>query len=468
MKLGISIRASMWYIICSIVQKACAMILVPLYIRIMSTEEYGIYTIFLSWEGIVLVFTTLNVAAYVFNNCLIQNENDKDRVTSSLLGLIYLITFCWCIVLWFVPQTAEYIFGMKSIYILLVILDSLFVVIIDLWMVRCKFDFKYKSVVIVTVISSILKLFVGVICVYYSVDKAFMAIVSYVIVQGFIAVFLSCIIFKRSMNIYVYKYWKYVLLFNIPLIPHFLSIRILEQSNRLIINHYCGISDVAIYGFASKISEAMLIFNVAILSTLIPWTYKKLKKEKFSDISSKVFVTILFIACLNLILELLAPEVIKILGTEEYREAVYIISPIAMSVYFIYLFNIFANISYFYEENKKIMLCSIISSVFNIILGLYLIPKYGYLIAGYTTLTSYILLAILHMFLYKYICIRKNISNNIYDLRKINIISIIFIICSILINFLYDENSIRYIILGMIIILLINKKKYILRFLNNK
>ena len=134
------------------------MILVPLYIRIMSTEEYGIYTIFLSWEGIVLVFTTLNVAAYVFNNCLIQNENDKDRVTSSLLGLIYLITFCWCIVLWFVPQTAEYIFGMKSIYILLVILDSLFVVIIDLWMVRCKFDFKYKSVVIVTVISSSFKL----------------------------------------------------------------------------------------------------------------------------------------------------------------------------------------------------------------------------------------------------------------------------------------------------------------------
>lgn len=464
MKIDISAKASLWYTLCSILQKACSMILIPLYVRLMSVDEYGIYTLFLSWEGIIMVFTTLNVANYAFNNCLIQNEDEKESITSSLLGFIYVLTFFWIIVFCIFSNFWPNIFGMDINYILLVAADSLFVVIIDLWMARQKFDFKYKNVVIITILGSLLKLAFGVYFVYYAQDKALVAILVYTLVQAFLALIISINIFYKGKKFFILKYWKYVILFNIPLIPHLLSTRILQQANRLIINKYCSVSDVAIYGFSSKITESMLIFNAAILSSLIPWTYRKIKNKEYSNINNSVFLSIVVIALLNLFLILLAPEVINILGTDEYKDAIYIIPPVALSVYFMYLFNVFVNVSYFYEANKLIMIVSVISAIINIVLNIFFIPYFGYMIAGYITLISYILLFVMHIFLYKYVCKKNNIFDNIYDLKTIIIFSLLFSIAGLLIIFLYDKTLIRYFISGSIILIIISLKN---RLLNN-
>lgn len=464
MKIDISAKASLWYTLCSILQKACSMILIPLYVRLMSVDEYGIYTLFLSWEGIIMVFTTLNVANYAFNNCLIQNEDEKESITSSLLGFIYVLTFFWIIVFCIFSNFWPNIFGMDINYILLVAADSLFVVIIDLWMARQKFDFKYKNVVIITILGSLLKLAFGVYFVYYAQDKALVAILVYTLVQAFLALIISINIFYKGKKFFILKYWKYVILFNIPLIPHLLSTRILQQANRLIINKYCSVSDVAIYGFSSKITESMLIFNAAILSSLIPWTYRKIKNKEYSNINNSVFLSIVIIALLNLFLILLAPEVINILGTDEYKDAIYIIPPVALSVYFMYLFNVFVNVSYFYEANKLIMIVSVISAIINIVLNIFFIPYFGYMIAGYITLISYILLFVMHIFLYKYVCKKNNIFDNIYDLKTIIIFSLLFSVAGLLIIFLYDKTLIRYFISGSIILIIISLKN---RLLNN-
>lgn len=67
-------KTVIWYTISSIVQKGVGMFLIPVYVHLMSTREYGAYTLFQSWEGIIMIFTTLNLAAYVFNNCLAKSE----------------------------------------------------------------------------------------------------------------------------------------------------------------------------------------------------------------------------------------------------------------------------------------------------------------------------------------------------------------------------------------------------------
>lgn len=72
-------KAAIWYTISSIVQKGIGMFFIPVYVHLMSTEEYGTYTLFQSWEGIVMIFTTLNLAAYVFNNCLARSEYDREK-----------------------------------------------------------------------------------------------------------------------------------------------------------------------------------------------------------------------------------------------------------------------------------------------------------------------------------------------------------------------------------------------------
>ncbi|MEG0687790.1 MAG: oligosaccharide flippase family protein, partial [Hungatella sp.] len=210
------VKASMWYTICTVVQKGIGMLLVPTYIRLMTTEEYGTYTLFQSWEGIVLIFTTLNLASYAFHNALIKNENRKDWVTGNFLGLICVLTAVVSCVFFLFLNKWEVLFGFSGKYILLMILDSSFVVIIDLWYARNRFEYQYRGVVVVTLLISILNLVLGVIIVSMSQEKAFAAVVARAAIQGIIVVCLAVSIWTKGKSFFDAGLWKYALTFNIP------------------------------------------------------------------------------------------------------------------------------------------------------------------------------------------------------------------------------------------------------------
>ena len=89
----IEAKASIWYTLCNILQKGIAFIVVPLYIRILSTAEYGRYTTFLTWKEILIIFASLNLYCGVFTKAMvdIDKEKDRDRYTSSMQGITTLI-----------------------------------------------------------------------------------------------------------------------------------------------------------------------------------------------------------------------------------------------------------------------------------------------------------------------------------------------------------------------------------------
>ena len=61
-----------------------------------------------------------------------------------------------------------------------------------------------------------------------------------------------------------------------------------------------------------------------------------------------------------LMLIIFAPELLKIIASKEYGEAVYVIPPVAMSTFFTFMYNIFANVEFFYEEKKFVSIGSIL------------------------------------------------------------------------------------------------------------
>ncbi len=457
-------KASMWYTICSVIQKGISMLFIPVYVRLMSTEEYGTYTLFQSWEGIIMIFTTLNLAAYVFNNCLARNEFSREKITGIFIGLLCSLTAFSCIVFVLFIDKFEILFGFSEKYIFAMVFDSAFFICIDLWYAMKRFDYKYQGVVIVTLLISVANMVIGIFAVNFFEEKAFAAVIVKVIIQGIIALCLSVSIWIKGRKFLNFSIWKYVICFNIPLIPHFLSSKILQQADRIMIEKFCGISQAGIYGFSYKISETMLVFNSAILASLIPWTYRKLKEKKFAVIQGKVFQTVLFIGSLNMGLVLLAPEVTVILGTEEYKEAIYIIPPAACSCFLMYLFNVFVNVTYFYEHNKLVVAASVIAAIANVVLNYIFIPKYGYLAAGYTTLASYIYLAVAHCVIYKYTLKLEKINVPVYDLWKMLLFSIIIIMAGILSMVLYQGCIARYVIVVLLFVMLFrNKDKIFLK-----
>ena len=99
----------------------------------------------------------------------------------------------------------------------------------------------------------------------------------------------------------------------------------------------------------------LLMVNSAIQASFVPYTYNSMKEKKYDGIRKNSLVLITIVAVLNLMLVLVAPEVLAILGTSEYSAAAYVMPPVALSSVLMFLFNLFANIEYFFEETKFVM-----------------------------------------------------------------------------------------------------------------
>ena len=83
---------------------------------------------------------------------------------------------------------------------------------------------------------------------------------------------------------------------------------------------------------------------------------------------------------------LIAPEIMMVMGPEAYSSGVYAIPPVVGAIFVSCLYNIFASIEFYNKKTSFITLASITAALLNLILNLILIPIFGFVAAGYTTL----------------------------------------------------------------------------------
>ena len=162
---------------------------------------------------------------------------------------------------------------------------------------------------------------------------------------------------------------------------------------------------------------------------------------------------------------LVAPEIIWVLGGDRYTEGAWIIAPIAASIFFRFLYSLYANIEFYYEENYFIMFASVICALLNIVLNYIFIKKIGYLAAGFTTLVCFAFYSVSH-FVFSQKVLKKYTSiNSLYDNKFIFGVGFVISAINIGVMSLYRYVFIRYFIIFLIGLNVIIFKKEIIRIL---
>ena len=89
----LTVKVSTAYTVCSILQKCLSFITLPLFTRLLTTEEYGQYTIYSSWSGILMIFLTLNLAYGSFQTAMIKYEDKRSEYINSIQGISLFLSF---------------------------------------------------------------------------------------------------------------------------------------------------------------------------------------------------------------------------------------------------------------------------------------------------------------------------------------------------------------------------------------
>lgn len=453
------IKASIWFIICYVIQRGFQFIGMPIFTRLMSTEEYGIYSVFLSWFNIICIFTSLNIYAGTFNKAMIKYSDSRDEYISTIQILTTITTIVFGIFILFFQSSIVKITEYDLKFIIVLIIYLLVFPTYQYWCQKQRFEFEYRKMVLLTLLSSISTLLLGIVFVALSHNKSFALVSTTVGVQVLISIFLYISILKKSNNkLYNKKMWMWTLGMAIPLLPHYLSEIILGHSDRIMIKYMIGNEAAAIYNIVYQISMLMTIIRTGINGAFAPWLYNSIKEKKYKEIKKvSRFLTFLMFG-MSFLLILIGPEILKIAAPNQYYEAVIDIPAIMASCYLMFIYILFTYVEIYYEKNKYASTASLLAALINVGLNIIFINKYGYLAAGYTTLASYFIMVILHFIFMKIISKNNQEVKEMFDYKELIISCLIMFLVIIVSMILYDYIFIRYIIIiGIILIMLIKK-----------
>lgn len=456
------VKASSAYVICSVLQKCLSLITLPLFARILTTEEYGISTVYASSLAVVIIFTTLNLPYGSFSPAMMKFEKDRDGYISAVNTICILFTALYFVIYFPLKGFWNGLVDLPTELMVLMGFEMLFNTSVQFWMGKARFEYKYKSFVAVTLLISILGTICSIIAVLLLPNKGVFKVIANGVVVSIIGLVIMIQSIIKGKQCFNKEYWKYALTFNTPLIPYYLSQIIFNQSDRLMINKMTGKSDAAMYGVAYTLAFVLTFVLNAINNSFVPWMYRKMKENKLQE-NKKISIIIAGImAVLLLGIIAIAPEIILIMAGEQYTPAIWVVPPVAMSLLLLFYSQLFINVEFYFEEKYKLVGASILAAFVNIVLNYYGIKMFGFVAAGYTTLISYILFAGCNYLAMKEVCREKSIDGNLYDYKMLVVLFITFAVVGFIFTALYPFRWVR---LGVIVIavvtLVIFRKKFI-------
>lgn len=450
-ELKLPVKASIWFTICNLMLKGVSLITVPLFARLLVPDEYGQLSIYLSYQQVILIFATWELSLGAYQKGIFRYKEDIPFFTASTQMLANLFTGVVFAILFLFREYFKSITGMTDVILICLFIYLLLQPAYNNWLELKRSQFDYKAAVTVTMVYTLLSALIPLIVVRFWKATAEVQYVSTLLS----AVVVFCPFYISGCKyVWVIKHitklkeqWKYAIHFQFPLVLNSLSYLVLGQADRIMIGSMVGNSQAAYYSVAYNLASMVSIFQNSINQVMIPWRYKKMEEKAYDEIRKNTNYLLLGVAGLIILFVLIAPEAIKILFTKDYYEAIWSIPPVAVSMYFVFLYSVFVNIETYFEQTKYVMYVSVTCALMNIVLNYFGIILFGYVACGYTTLLCYILFAVGHYYFMNKVS-KKNIPGvKLFDVRIIIVISMGLLCAGIVITLFYNMPMIRYILL---------------------
>ena len=291
-------KAGMAYTIGNVLLKGISFLTLPIFSRILTTEEFGFYNLYVSYETILTIFVglclygSLRTAKYDY-------RNEFDSYVSSTLVLSGIVYLAFLIVGNIAYPFFSDQFEFNRILLNILITHSYAMFIFQFYNTRLALDFRYKEFLVASGINSIggTVLSIFLIQVVFTTNKHIARIYGYAIVPIMVAAVIWCIFFRKAVRnkdkIFNVKYWKYGLGISLPLVVHTFSQQILNQFDRIMINTLVSVVAVGIYGFIQTIASILQIIVQSMDSAWSVWMYEQLDKKEYIQIKEKAKAYIL-------------------------------------------------------------------------------------------------------------------------------------------------------------------------------
>lgn len=407
----VALKAGIWYTICTVLQKGLAFLTMPVFTRLMTKSDIGLFNTYASWISLFVTLTTFDLPLSIIRSKH-EFKGDADSYSFSVLTLTTIIN-CIFIGLTFVFR--KWILfdwlEIKPSFILPMYLYLLFNPAIDIFATKHRAFYRYKAYVITTIISSVLSTLVAVLLVTSGSDKLTGRFYGQYLTIALVGIFFYVLVAWQGKKVKL-KYWRDSFTLCFPMLFHLLSMYLLTSSDKIMITKFVGEEYTALYSITTSAVHIASILMQSMNRSWAPWMLDMLeyKEEKKLKTAAKPYIVAYF--SLVVFCMLLAPEIILFLGGRSYLDAVKIVPPLFVGTMFTFVYQMYLQVEFYKKKTKVVGVATSGAAIINIILNLILIPRFGYAAAGFTTLIGY-----MFMFGFHYFYVGKLGYGKVFDLK---------------------------------------------------
>ena len=455
------LKAASWYTIGNILIKGVSFFVLPIFTSLMSTTDYGIYSIYVSYLTIFEVLMLLGMSSTV-RIAKFTKDMDFNKYMSTILIIPPVLTVLSAIVV-----NIYMIFNNELLSMSLTLWNFLFisaatVSVSNIICARLVIDGSYKTYMIYSMMTVLSNVGISLLLFHTAFAKqdVYMArvwgnLLSNVLSMGYL-IFATKIKWRFNVD-----YLKIGLRWGVPLLFHTLATVVLTQSDRIIIKYIEGYSVTGIYSIAVTIIAIPMVIQSSFESAWAPWFYDKLDKKDYLSIRKLNDKYILLFVAIIAEFILVCPEIIRIFTNKAYWNSMYSLIPLSISVFGEMLYSLPVNIEYYNKKTNFILTGTIFVASLNIVLDIIFVYTWGYIGAAYATTISKLLLFVFH-----WIFAKKVDSNDIFS-KRVVIGSIVGLTClncfTVFTVNMIGFRIIAFVVIGILFVYSVLKNKDLLK-----
>lgn len=439
---NIAFKAGVWYIISSILVKMISIITTPIFTRMLSTDEYGTVATFSSWYSMFLVIYGLNLWTSI-GRAKIDFPDKLDEYIGSiqLLSILFSLVISGVMCVFIAPLST--FFDLSQFGTILLLLYLIASPTINFMQSGFRYKYKYKENIFLAWYIAVSTVLLSLVLIFgMDGNRAELRMIGLVIPSLAAFLFFTVKSLKHGHLKINPGYWKYGLSISLPMILHSISLNILGQSDRVVISKFCDPTPVAYYSLVRNFALLILVVTDAMNQAWQPWFHDSYHAGNTEGIRKNAKQLVLLVCYIGLACVAVGPEVIYVLGGEQYAQAAGCLPPMVLGVVCQCVYTHYINIELHHKKTKYASIGTVIAAALNLILNLIFVPIFGYVAAAYTTFVSYYVLLILHCFI-----TRRKLEVHLYDDRFMIASMLVTAVVALLVSVTYEHILLRCLVI---------------------
>ena len=407
-------RASIAFTATNILSKLAALVFTPIFTRLLSTEEYGEYSLFTTALSLLIVIGSFELPGSVLHRVLQSNRGQSQTaLLYANLITLFLSGLSFGVFLLFNRAFRLLSFPHSCIALIVTLISSS---LINLYNSAEKYRYRCGSTLISAAIQSLLAPLTAILLIkspwLTSTPRVSVRLTVAAALSGVAAVAFFIITVtkaraerrearaaRRSFNGGGRNICKKYFSLAVPMLPYYVSVSVIAGADRFFISHYFGSGSLAKYSVAHSLGTAISAVGTGILAALLPWLMRKIRTNNFFAIRQTLdelaVAYTLFIICFlciaDILLSFIAPKV--------YQGSLPVVFAAALSVLPLSFLQIASNASVAKERLLGPVIFGAACAALSVLANAFILPRASAAAAAIISAASFWLLSVL-MLLY--------------------------------------------------------------------